>query len=127
RDVVKEEMVICLVQLAQVVIVWLKGDRIGVHSTAVHSTEQNIGRGLQIDDEIRRRDVAGEQLVEVLIDEQLVIVEVEVGEDLVLVEDVIADRRLAEKIRLPERRLLPMAIQQIEELRLQRRAGTVRV
>ena len=71
--------------------------------------------------------VAREQIVEPLIDEQLVVVEVQVREDLVLVEQVVGDRDLAEEVRLPQRRLLTMAVEQIEELRLQRRAGTVGV
>src|SRR5947199_163282 len=44
-----------------------------------------------------------------------------------LVEHVIADRRLSEQIGLPQRRLLPMPVEKIEELRLQRRARTIGV
>ncbi len=72
-------------------------------------------------------DVARQQIVEPLVDEQLVIVEIEVREDLVLVEQIVGDRRLAEEVGLPQRGLLAMAIEQIEELRLQRRAGTIGV
>ena len=50
-----------------------------------------------------------------------------IREDLVLVEQVVGDRDLAEEIRLAERRLLAMAVQQIEELGLQRGAGPVGV
>ena len=64
---------------------------------------EDVGRRLKVDDEIGRRDVAREKLVEPLIDEQLVVVEVEVGEDLVLVEEVVGDRRLRKKIALTER------------------------
>ena len=37
------------------------------------------------------------------------------------------NRRLAEEIRLPQRRLLPVAVEQIKELRLERGARTVGV
>src|SRR6185436_14408540 len=82
---------------------------------------------LQIDDEIGRRGVAGEQIVETLVNEQLVIVEVQVREDLVLVEQIVGDRELAEQVRLAERGLLTMPIQQVEKLGLKRRARTIRV
>ena len=100
----KEEVVVRLVQLAQVVVVGLQRDRFGVHAAAVDAPQQHVGRRLQVDDEVGRRHVAREQLVQPLVDEQLVVVEVEVGEDLVLVEQVVADRRLAEQIGLPQRR-----------------------
>ena len=80
---------------------------------------QHVGRGLQVDDEIRRRQVRAQQLVEPLIDEQLVVVEVQVGVDLVALEEVVADRQLAEEIALAQRRLLPVARQREEELRLE--------
>src|SRR6185503_20982709 len=60
---------------------------------------------------------------EALIDEELVIVEIQIREDCVLVEEIIADRRLREEVALPHRHLLPMTIEQIEQLRLQRRTG----
>ena len=44
--------------------------------------------------EIGRRDVAREQIVQPLIDEQLVVVEIQIREDLVLVEEVVGNRRL---------------------------------
>jgi hypothetical protein len=74
---------------------------------------------LQVDDEIGRRRVAREQIVQTLIDEELVVVEIQIREDLVLVEELVADRHLREEIRLAERRLLTMAAQEIEELGLQ--------
>ena len=93
----------------------------------MHAPQQHVGRRLQVDDEIGRRHVAREQIVEPLVDEQLVVVEIQIREDLVLVEQVVADRRLAEEVGLPQRRLLAVAVEQVEELRLQRRAGTVGV
>ena len=59
---------------------------------------EHLGRCLQVDHEIGRRDVRREQIVEPLIDEQLVVVEIQIREDLVLVEQVVADRRLREQI-----------------------------
>src|SRR6185436_8894562 len=79
------------------------------------------------DDKVRRRDVACQQIVEALVDEQLVVVEIQVREDLILVEQIIADRDLAEEICLPQRGLLSMAIEQVEQLSLQRRPGAVGV
>src|SRR6185437_11638777 len=88
---------------------------------------QQVGRRLQIDDEIRRRHVLREQVVQLLIDEQLVVVEIQVRVDLVALEQVIAHRHLAEKIRLPQLCLLTMAREREEELGLERRARASRV
>ena len=114
-----------LVQLAEVRIVGLERHRIGIAAAAVEAPPQDIGWCLEIDDEIRRGYVASQQIVEPLIDEQLIIIEVEVREDLVLVEEVIGDRDLIEEVGLPERGLLPVAVEQIKKLRLERRTGTV--
>src|SRR5438445_750026 len=127
RVVVEKKMMVRLVQFAQVPVVGLQRDRFGIEAAAVHAPQQHVGRRLQVDDEIGRRHVTREQIVQTLIDEQLVIVQVQVREDLVLVEHVIADRRLSEQIGLPQRRLLPMPVEKIEELRLQRRARTIGV
>ena len=61
----------------------------------------------------------GEQLVEALIDEQLVVVQVQVGVYLVPIEQVVADGELAEQIALTKRRLLPVTRQREKELRLE--------
>ena len=74
---------------------------------------------LQVDDQVGQRDVAGQQLVEPLVDEQVVVVEVQVGVDPVLLEQVVADGRLAEEVGLPQRLLLPVAVEQEEQLRLE--------
>ena len=123
----KEEVVVRLVQLAQILVVGLQRDGLGVGAPAVDAAQQDVGRRLQVDDEIGRRDVGREQIVQALIDEELVVVEIQIREDLVLVEEVVADRDLAEEIGLTQRDLLAMAVEQIEELRLQRGAGTVGV
>ena len=62
------------------------------------------------------------QVEEALVDEELVVVQVQVREDLVLVEQVVAHGGLGEQIRLSERGELAMSVQQIEELRLERRS-----
>ena len=113
-----------LVQLAEVLGIGLEArSRLGVARPRAQPAQQHVGGRLEIDDEIGRRHVARQQIVEPLVDEQLVVVEIEVREDLVLVEQVVADRDLAEQIRLAERGLLAMAIEQIEQLGLQRGAG----
>src|SRR6185312_6325400 len=123
----EKEMVVRLVQLAQVLVVGLQRDGFGVRAAAVHAAEEHVGRRLQVHDEIRRGDVVEQQIVQALVDKELVVVEIQIREDLVLVEEVIADRGLAEEIGLPQRDLLAVTIQQIEQLRLQRRAGTIGV
>ena len=52
-------------------------------------------------------------------------IEVEERVDLVAIEEVVADGDLVEQIRLPQRGLLPVSAQQVEQLRLQRRARAV--
>src|SRR5262249_710123 len=71
--------------------------------------------------------IGGEELEQPLIDEQLVVVEVQVRVDLVAFEQVVADRQLTEEIRLPQRHLLTMAGQRVEQLRLKAGAVAVRV
>ena len=93
----------------------------------MHAAQEHVGGRLQVDDEIGRRHVAHEELVQPLIDEQLVVVEIEEREDLVFVEQVVADGRFREQIGLAHRRLLPVPVQQIEELCLERGAGFVGV
>ena len=58
---------------------------------AANTANQNLGRRLQVDDEIGLAHVAREQLVEPLVDEELVVVEVQVRVDAVLFENVVAD------------------------------------
>src|SRR5215467_15411897 len=123
----KEEMVIRLVQLAEVFIVRLQRDGLGIRTPAADPANQHVGRRLKVDHQIGRSDVVREQFVQPLVDEQLVIVEVEEGKDLVLVEQIVRDRDLAEKIRLTERNLLAVSVQQVEQLCLEGRARAVGV
>jgi hypothetical protein len=88
---------------------------------------QHIGRRLQVDDEIGRRQIGHEQIEEPLIDEQLVVVEVQIRVDLVALEQIIADGELAEKIGLPQRRLLAMSGERVEQLRLESGARPIGV
>ena len=83
--VVEEEVLVGLVQLAEVVV---GGDRArrgsGSLGALAQAAGQHVGRRLQVDDEVGRGNVLGEQVEEPLVDEQLVVVEVQVREDLVL-------------------------------------------
>ena len=58
---------------------------------------------------------------------ELVVVEIQVRVDLVLLEQVVTHRRLAEEVRLSQRRLLPVAPEEVEQLRLKSRPGTIGV
>jgi hypothetical protein len=121
---VEEEVLIGLVQLADVVFARAGQIALGVVlGPAAQALDQHLGRGLEVDDEVRRRHVAGQQVEEALIDEQFVVVQVQVREDLVLVEQVVADRGLQEQVGLPQARQLAMPVQQVEQLRLKRGAG----
>ena len=84
---------------------------------------EDVGRRLEVDHQIGDGQIGREQLVEPLIDEELVVVEIQVGVDLVPLEQVVADRQLAEEVGLSQLRLLPMAGQRVEQLRLESRAG----
>ena len=128
RGVVEEEVLVRLVQLAQVLGVGLRHVAARDRSARLRRrSQQHVGRRLQIDDEIGRRHVARQQVEQPLVDEQLVVVEIQIREDLVAVEDVVADRRLLEQVGLPQAGQLAMAVEQVEQLRLQRRAGPLGV
>src|SRR5262249_14428408 len=124
RVVVEEEMMVRLVQLAQVLRIRLERVRFGISPPRATAPQQYVGGRLQVEHEIWCRDVAREELVQRLVDVQLIVVEVQKREDLVLVEQIVADGDLTEQIGLTERRLLSMAREQIKELSLQRRSGT---
>ena len=107
--VVKEEVVVRLVQLPDVLVVERRAASGSCARALAQALAQHVGRRLQVDHEIGRRHVLRQQLVEPLIDEQLVVVEVQVRVDLVALEQVVADGQLAEEIALPQRGLLPVA------------------
>ena len=101
--------------------------RPGSRAPLAQPAAQDVSRRLQVDDQIGRRQIGHEQLVETLIDEQLVVVQVQIRVDLVPLEQVIADRELAEEIALAERGLLAVTPEREEQLRLKRRTGPPRL
>ena len=120
-------MIVRLDQLAEVLVVRQRdGVRILLQSLP-YALPHQVRRRLQIDDQVGRDEVGGQQVVQPLIDEQLVVVQIEVGVDLVLVEEVVRDDQLIEQIGLPQRRLLPVPREQRKQLRLERRARTTGV
>src|SRR5262249_19672703 len=102
RCIVKKEMVVRLIELPKIVGVGNAGIDVAFSGPRLQSSKEDIGRRLQINDEVGRHDVARQKVVQALIDEQLVVVEVEGGEDLVRVDQVVADGDLAEEIALTE-------------------------
>src|SRR5689334_20045647 len=85
RRVVEEEMVVRLVQLADVVVVEQRS--LGIRArTVAQAFAKHVRRRLEEDHEIGRRDILREQLVDTLIDEQLVVVEIQVRVNLVALE-----------------------------------------
>jgi hypothetical protein len=94
---VKEEVSVGFVQLPHVVVhrPW----EIAVEPGPLAQPAANhLGRRLQVDNEIRVREVGHEQIVQALIDEQLVVVEIQVCVDLVALEEIVADDQLAEEV-----------------------------
>jgi cyclophilin family peptidyl-prolyl cis-trans isomerase/HEAT repeat protein len=116
-------MLVCLVQFFQIPRVRVERIAFKIARTVAKAADEYVGRGLEVNHEVRRRDVLREEVVESLVDEELVIVEIEIREDLVLVEQVIADGGLREEVALLHGHLLPMAVEQVEELGLERSTG----
>src|SRR4029078_5202201 len=116
-------MLIRLVQFAKVIGIRIEAIVLRILRPRAQTFDENITRRLQVDHEIGSRNVFGQQIVEPLVDEQLVVVEIEIRKDLVLVEQVVTPRRLREEISLLQADELSMPIEEIKELRLQRRAG----
>src|SRR5690349_12838635 len=81
--IVKEKVLIGLVQLAKVVGRRKQRGALRILLTVIQAFEQDVGGRLQIDDQVGRGNVRRQQVIESLIDEQFVIVEVQVREDLV--------------------------------------------
>ena len=90
-----EKMIICLVQLTEVLVIRKRLVWVMLSHTARPSTEQ-IRRGLEIDHQVGCDDVGGEEIIESLVDEQLVVIKVEIRIDLVFVEKVVRNGQLAE-------------------------------
>ena len=118
----EEEVIERFVQLPDVV--GRGQERIGIGFRSLpQPLAHDLDRCLQVDHQVRRRDVRRDQLIEPLIDEQLVVVEVHVGVDLVAIEEIVRDQQLAEEIGLPQAPLLPVAREGEEQLRLKRGTG----
>src|SRR5689334_7422601 len=118
----EEEVLVCLVQFTKVIGIGIEGFVLWILGPAAKPLDENVSRRLQIDHEIRSRNVLGQQIVEPLVDEQLVVVEIQIRKDFVLVEQVVTHRCLRKEVSLLQADELTMAIEQIKELRLQRRA-----
>ena len=71
---------------------------------------------LEVDDEVGLGDALGEDAVDLVVDDELVVRERLVGEDLVLLEDVVAEDPLFEELALDEPDLLVVAVDQEDEL-----------
>src|SRR5438128_4660497 len=84
------------------------------------ATQEHLRSGLEVDDEVRPRELPVEKLVDLLVQTELIGIEVELREDDVPREQVVGDGPLREEIELPERALLAVALEQEEELSLER-------
>src|SRR5262245_44582885 len=81
--------------------------------------KQDIGPGLQVDDEVRSGKPLVEQLEDVPVELELVGAERDRCEDRVLGEEVVGDGPPGEQLPLAERALLAVALEQEEELGLE--------
>src|SRR5437870_348387 len=97
-----------------------RGRRAGRRFPALARSGPRPGAGIEVDDEVRPRELPVEKLVDLLVQTELIGVEVEVREDDVPGEQVVGDGPLREEIELPERALLAVALEQEEELGLER-------
>src|SRR5260221_1229764 len=116
-----------LVELTEVLLVGDQERVLRILLPRAQAFHQHVGRGLEIDDEVRRRDILCEQVIQPLINEELVVVQVQVGVDAVFFKNVVANRDLREQVGLPTVHQLAMAVEQVEQLGLQRGAGAIRV
>jgi hypothetical protein len=87
-SVVIEEVVVCLVQLTQILIIRQRPFTVALAPRS-RSAPNQVRGGLEVDHQIRGDHVCREQVIEPLVDEELVVVQVEIGVDLVLVEQII--------------------------------------
>ena len=84
--------------------------------------EQRGQRDLEVDDQVGLGDALGEDAVDLLVDEELVVGERLIGVDLVLLEEVVADDPVDEQVPLEEADLLVVAVGQENELGQESRA-----
>ena len=86
---------------------------------------EDIHRGLQVDDELRRRELRAEHLIVAVVHVEFGVAKIEVGEELVFFEDVIDDDDLARSgsdLELPQ---LFVALDEERELRLEGGSGLI--
>src|SRR5437764_807848 len=76
--------------------------------------------GVEVDDEVWPGEPLVEELEDLLVEVELVGIEGDAGEDPVLGEQIIGNRALLEEVELVELALLAVALEQEEELRLER-------
>src|SRR6185437_14372138 len=88
---------------------------------------QHVDRRLQIDHQVRRRRVDRQLRVDLLVQRELFLVERELREQPVLVQQVVGDAHRLEQIVLTDIFELARALEQEEQLRLQRRRARVAV
>jgi hypothetical protein len=69
----EEEVVERVVELADVVVVGESTVR-GTPGAVAQALAQPVGRALQVDDDVRGGEVAGQQVVQALVDEQIFVV-----------------------------------------------------
>jgi hypothetical protein len=115
--VMVEEVIICLIQVLDILV---RDLRLVVPVALADPLHEHSCGGLQVDDQIRPWHVLAQDGVETLVEHQFRVVQVQIGEDLVLREDVVAQGDLVEQVRLGELPLLPVPVQEEEELGLER-------
>jgi hypothetical protein len=82
----------------------------------LEATHEDVRAGLEIDDEVGTRQPLVQHLEDLLVELELVGAEGERREDPVLGEQVVRDRPLREQVELTQLALLPIALEQEEEL-----------
>jgi O-succinylbenzoate synthase len=127
RRVVKEKVVVGLADLRQVL--FRRQGYVGFLALRALATQafQQVHRGLQVHDQVGLREIAGHQIVQTLVDEELVVVEVRERVDAIALEDEVADGGLTEEVTLPELLKPAVARERVEELRLKSGAASAGV
>ena len=120
----KKEVIVCPVHLGQVA---LRDIPLHIAASATDPLQQDVGGRLQVDDQIRLRDLLLQDRIELLVDHQLIVAQAQIGEDLVLGEDVVAQHDLVEQVRLRQPLVLPESAEEEEQLALEGRARAILV
>src|SRR5688572_5980344 len=93
--------------------------RLGLASALANAIEEHFGARLEVDDEVRLRQLRVEQRVDAVVEAELLLVERDRREDAVLREQVIRDDARVEEVALLQPHLLLVTREQIEELSLE--------